>query len=271
MLRAFRFLLVLLVLAGLALLSAIVTMHFAIHGAEVTIPSFKGMTIPQATEKALSMGLNVEVESRFYSVDVPAGHIAGQSPAPGTVVRRNWHVRLIESLGPQRVAIPDVTSLDQRVASIQIRRDGLELGTTASMPWSYAPVGSVIAQSPAPGAAGVARPSVSLLLADPPLATAPAFVMPNLIGQLLPAATQAITQAGLKLGAVVTVPTPVPTPVPAPSANSANGAVGSTGSTGATPTQPIPPLTPSGSILSQNPAPGQRIDASTPIQLTVSQ
>lgn len=267
MLRAFRFLLVLLVLAGLALLSAIVTMHFAIHGAEVTIPSFKGMTIPQATEKALSMGLNVEVESRFYSVDVPAGHIAGQSPAPGTVVRRNWHVRLIESLGPQRVAIPDVTSLDQRVASIQIRRDGLELGTTASMPWSYAPVGSVIAQSPAPGAAGVARPTVSLLLADPPAKPGPAFVMPNLIGQLLPAATQAITQAGLKLGAVVTVPTPVP----APSANSANGAVGSTGATSATPTQPIPPLTPSGSILSQNPAPGQRIDASTPIQLTVSQ
>lgn len=252
MLRAFRFLVVLLVLAGLSLLSAITTMHFAIHGAEVTIPSFKGLTVSQATEKALSLGLNVGVESHYYSVDVPEGHIVGQSPAPGTVVRRSWHVRLIESLGPQRVAIPNVIDLDQRVASIQIRRDGLELGATASIPWSYAPVGSVIAQSPAPGAAGVARPTVSLLLAGPPANTGPTFVMPNLTGQSIYVATQDITQAGLKLGPVITVPSAIP----APSAN---------------PAQPMPPLTPSGTILSQSPAPGQRIDANTPIQLTVSQ
>lgn len=258
MLRAFRFLLILFMLAGLALLSAIITMHFAIHGAEVTIPSFKGLTVSQATEKALSMGLNVGVESRYYSVDIAAGHIAGQSPAPGTVVRRNWHVRLIESLGPQRVAIPNVTDLDQRVASIQIRRDGLELGTTASIPWSYAPVGSVISQSPAPGSAGVASPTVSLLLAAPPASPAQAFVMPDLTGLSLSSATQAITQAGLKLGPVITVPTAIPAPSPA-TVSAAN-----------TP-QPMPPITPSGSILSQNPAPGQRVDSSTLIQLTVAQ
>lgn len=264
MLRGFRFLLILLVLAGLALLSAITTMHFAIHGAEVTIPTFKGLTVPQATEKALPMGLNVSVESRYYSVDIPQGHIVGQSPAPGTVVRRNWHVRLIESLGPQRVAIPNVTDLDQRVASIQIRRDGLELGTTASIPWSYAPIGSVIAQTPVPGAAGVARPTVSLLLAAPPANTNPAFVMPNLTGQSIYVATQDLTEAGLKLGAVVTVPTATPAPslTATPGANTAPSANA---------TQPAPPPTPSGTILSQNPAPGQRIDATTPIQLTVAQ
>lgn len=252
MIRAFRFFVILLLLAGLAMLSAITTMHFAIHGAEVTVPSFKGLTAAQATEKALSMGLNVSVDSRFYSVDTAAGHISGQSPAPGTVVRRDWHVRLIESLGPQRVAIPNVTGLDQRVASIQIRRDGLEIGATASIPWAYAPVGSVIAQNPAPGAAGVDRPTVSLLLAAPPVATSPAFVMPDFTGQMLSAATQAITHAGLTLAPVKTMPAPIP----AVSANLA---------------QPLPPLTPSGSILSQSPQPGQRVDASTSIQLTVAQ
>lgn len=265
MLRGFRFLVILLVLAGLALLSAITTMHFAIHGAEVRIPSFKGLTVSQATEKALSMGLDIGVESRYYSVDIPEGHIVGQSPAPGAVVRRNWHVRLIESLGPQRVAIPNVTDLDQRVASIQIRRDSLELGTTASIPWSYAPIGSVIAQSPAPGAAGVARPTVSLLLAAPPANSSPAFVMPDLTGQSIYVATQDLTQAGLKLGAVVTVPTapsPASSPAVTPGANTAPSANA---------TQPAPPPTPSGTILSQSPAPGQRIDATTAIQLTVAE
>src|SRR6185437_10928793 len=138
MIRAFRFLLVLLMLAGLSLLSAIFTMHFAIHGAEVTVPSFKGLTVAQATSKAAALGLNLSVENHYYSVDTPAGHIAGQSPAPGTVVRREWHVLLTESLGPQKVAVPNLIGLDQRAASIQIRRAALEVGAAAQLPWAYA-------------------------------------------------------------------------------------------------------------------------------------
>ena len=41
--RAFKFAAVVLALAVIAMLSAIMTMHFAIHGAEVTVPSFKGL------------------------------------------------------------------------------------------------------------------------------------------------------------------------------------------------------------------------------------
>ena len=44
MIRLFQFASAVLVLAFIALLAAITTMHFAIHGAEVTIPDFRGMT-----------------------------------------------------------------------------------------------------------------------------------------------------------------------------------------------------------------------------------
>lgn len=253
MLRAFRFLLVLLFLAGLALLSAIITMHFAIHGAEVTVPSFKGLTIAQATSKAASLGLNLNVESHFYSIDTPAGHIAAQTPAPGTVVRREWHVQLTESLGPQKVAVPNLIGLDQRAASLQLRRAALDLGTTAQMPWAYAPQGAVIAQNPPPGAAGVARPTVNLLLATPPEATTPAFVMPNLIGRNFTSAALAITHVGLNLAPVKPAPLSIPL-------------VASAGLT-----QPIQPVVPIGSITAQDPQPGTRVDASVPIQLTVAQ
>lgn len=253
MLRAFQFVLILLVLAGLAMLSAITTMHFAIHGAEVTVPGFKGLTVAEAANKAAALGLNLSVDNHFYSVDIPAGHIVSQSPAPGTVVRREWHVRLTESLGPQRVAIPNLMGLDQRVASIQIRSAALEIGSTAEMPWAYAPEGVVIAQNPASGAAGVARPSVSLLIAAPPAATRPAFVMPDLTGQVFSTAALAITHAGLKLAPVNEAPVAIPAVA---SANS---------------TQPMQPLIAIGSIVSQSPQPGQRVDASTPIELTVAQ
>lgn len=253
MLRAFQFGLILLMLAALAMISAIVTMRLAIHGAEVTVPSFRGLTVSEATNKAASLGLNLSVDNRYYSVDIPAGRIAGQIPAPGTVVRRAWHVRLIESLGPQRVAVPDLEGLDQRVASIQIRRAGLQIGAIAQMPWAYAPEGTVIAQNPAPGSASVARPYVGMLVAAPPVIASPTFVMPDLTGQMYTAAALAVVHAGLKLAPVKTEPPSVP-PVP-----------------GASATQPVPPVIPPGSVVAQDPEPGQLVDASTPVQLTVEQ
>src|SRR5579875_3809470 len=229
MLRAFQFVLLLLMLAALAMVSAIVTMHFAIHGAEVTVPSFKGLTVAQATNKAAVLGLNL-------SVDIPAGHIVGQIPAPGTIVRRAWHVRLIESLGPQKIAVPDLKGLDQRVASIQIRRADLQIGAIAQRPWAYAPEGTVIAQNPAPGTASVARPYVSMLIATPPGSASPTFVMPDLTGQLYSAAALAIAQAGLKLAPEVTVPAVVPPLAGASAVQSA---------------QPPAPVIPPGTIVQQ--------------------
>ena len=116
--RFFRMASVVMLLVAVALLSAITTMHFAIHGAEVKIPVLKGMTVAEARRQAAGMGLNLDVDNRYYSSDVAAGHILTQSPAPGTVVRREWHVRIAESLGPQKVDVPDTVGADARVGRI---------------------------------------------------------------------------------------------------------------------------------------------------------
>src|SRR5271154_326887 len=97
----------LLLLVVVALLAAITTMHFAIHGAEVQVPALKGMTVAEARSQTSGLGLNLDVDNRYYSGDVAAGHILTQSPAAGTVVRREWRVRVAESLGPQRVDVPE--------------------------------------------------------------------------------------------------------------------------------------------------------------------
>jgi eukaryotic-like serine/threonine-protein kinase len=253
MLRAFQFVLVVLMLAVLAMISAVITMHFAIHGAEVSVPDFKDLTIAEATSKAASLGLEVSIDSHFYSVDIPIGRVVSQSPAPGAVVRREWHVRLTESLGPQRVAIPALTGSNERVASIEIRRVGLELGQGAEMADAYADPGTVIAQNPGPNAAGVERPSVSLLVATEPVESSSGLVMPDLTGQMFPAAAFAVTHAGLPLAPMKTQQVLVP-------------AVGDTSATA-----PPQPLAPIGSVIAQSPAPGHRVDASTPVELTVAQ
>ena len=74
-------------LVTVSLLAAIATMHFAIHGAEVAVPSLKGMTVADARSQTSGLGLDLDVDNRYYSGDVAAGHILTQMPPPGTVVR----------------------------------------------------------------------------------------------------------------------------------------------------------------------------------------
>jgi eukaryotic-like serine/threonine-protein kinase len=253
-----RFVLVLMLLVVVAMTSAIVTMHFAIHGAEVSVPDFRGMTLGDAGERAATAGLSLHVENKLYSTEVPEGRMANQSPVAGAMVRRGWRVWLTQSLGPQKLAIPDTLGKDQRVASIEIRRAELQIGSVASFPLPMAQAGMVVAQSPAPGASGVASPVVNLLVAAPPAAApSPAYVMPDLTGQLFTSAALSLTRAGLQMAPLKTVNTHIPA-VAAPNAAGA-------------PVQPSAPAAPSGTVVAQSPAAGSRVDGTTPVQLTVAE
>jgi beta-lactam-binding protein with PASTA domain len=238
-------------LVAVALLAAIATMHFAIHGAEVQVPALQGMTVADARSQTAGLGLNLDVDNRYYSGDVAAGHILTQSPPAGTVVRREWRVRVAESLGPQKVDVPDTVGKDERVAALTLRRVGLEVGVTAKLPWSKAAQGTVLAQDPPGHAQGISRPTVNLLVAAPDDATTDGFLMPDLVG--LPVVT---AQAQL---AKVGIQSPQPAYVPV--------AVGPVGS-GDTPLKP--PVKP-GSVIAQQPMAGARVEQSTLVKLTVAE
>ena len=179
MINFFRLVVAGLALAMAGLVSAVVTMRFAIHGAEVRVPDLQGLTVSEAVHRTANMGLNLGIDNKYYSVDVPAGRVLAQSPLPGAIVRREWRMRVTESLGPQRVAIPKVVGQQERVAAIEVRRLGLDLEEAAQMPYSGVPPGTVIAQNPQQGAAGVERPSVSLLVSAPAPTQAPALLCRN--------------------------------------------------------------------------------------------
>jgi len=240
----------LMVLVAIALLSAITTMHFAIHGAEVEVPSLKQMTVADARSQTAGMGLTLEVDNRYYSAEVPAGHILTQSPAAGSVVRREWHVRVAESLGSQKVEVPDTVGLDERIAALQFRRAGLGVGMTARMPFASAAEGTVLAQDPPAKARGIERPSINLLVAAPMDRSGGEIVMPHLIGMSFAAAQDLLARSGIK--------TSTPNYVSAP--------IGDVGSGDTPPRLPVAP----GQVISQRPLGGTHIDASTPVELTVA-
>ena len=141
-------------LVAVGLLAAILTMHFAIHGAEVQVPALKGMTAADARSETAGLGLNLDVDNRYYSGDVAAGHILSQSPAAGTVVRREWRVRVAESLGAQKVDVPDTVGANERVADWSCGAPALKWARLRICPTASAAEGTVLAQDPPAARAG---------------------------------------------------------------------------------------------------------------------
>lgn len=300
----FRLVLMGLVLIVVALASALTAMRYAIHGREVAVPKLLGMTPGQAQKAVAAKGLMLDTERRFYSPDVPEGHVMSQVPDAGTLVRRGWRVRVAESLGPQRVVIPDILGQSSRAAEINIRRWGLELGTVATVEMPDLPPNQVVAQSPPPNASGIASPKISLLETAPP--EPPAYVMPDFVGQSLAVARQEVKDAGFTVGAVTRFsPAPVAVPaatapgstsVPAtpvqssasatstsvpqntspPAANplpSPTAPASAQPSTPAQPPQSVPPpeFSPMSLIVAQNPPAGQKVTAGAIVSFQVNE
>jgi beta-lactam-binding protein with PASTA domain len=238
------------VLVAVGLLAAITTMHFAIHGAEVQVPALKGMTVADARSQTAGLGLNLAVDNRYFSSGVGAGHILTQSPPAGTVVRREWRVRVSESLGPQKVVVPGTVGMDKRMAALSLRRMGLAIGTTARLPYAKGPEGMVLAQDPPAHAQGIEGPSVNLLVAAPPADTPDGFVMPDLTGMPIVSAQAALEHVGLKSSPPTYVDVHVP-PV---------------GEGTAAPEVPKAP----GSVIGQQPPAGSRVDLASQVKLTVA-
>jgi eukaryotic-like serine/threonine-protein kinase len=245
----FRLVFLALILLIVALVSALTTMRLAIHGREIEVPDLVGKTPADARRVAELNGFQFEVERQYYSPKIPAGLVLSQLPAAGSQIRRGWQIRVAESLGPQRVDIPDVIGQSERAAEINILRRGLNVGAVAHVQVADTPADEVIAQSPSPSASSISAPKISLLAAEAPQTQG--FVMPSFAGQTIGAATAALKDAGMQLGKIAPV---------APAANASDE------------TQPAaPPAQPSPDsiIVTQNPAAGGKVLAGSSVNFEV--
>jgi beta-lactam-binding protein with PASTA domain len=142
--------------------------------------------------------------------------------------------------------------MNKSIATITIRRTGLQLGDAIGIPYAYAPENTVIAQTPLAHATDVEGPKIGVLTAQPSAPDEAASVMPDLTGEIFSTAALTILHAGFELS-------PLQNPIAAPTDSSA-----------ATPSM-LPPLATSGTVIAQIPAAGSRIPAGSTISLTVQQ
>ena len=249
----FRFAMLALILVVVAMLSGLTAMRFAIHGQEVAVPPLVGLT-PTEAERAISgLGLQMSIERQYYSPQIPEGRIMSQLPLPGTKVRRGWQLRVAQSLGPTRVAVPDVTGQSEHAAELNIRRRGLDIASMAEVETAGVPADQVVGQNPTANATQLVAPKINLLVSGG--VEAQSYVMPSFVGQPLGSVSRTLQDAGFRLGNVS-----VPSIVELPADQSAAQVAG--------PTPPVQP-SPASMIVSQNPAAGQKVAAGATVSFEV--
>jgi beta-lactam-binding protein with PASTA domain len=243
----FRFAMLSLILVVVAMISGLTAMRFAIHGQEVAVPPLLGLTPTEAERAVSGPGLQMSIERQYYSPQIPEGRIMSQLPLPGTKVRRGWQVRVAQSLGPTRVAVPDVTGQSEHAAELNIKRRGLDISSLAQVDMPGIPADQVLAQNPTANATQLVAPKINLLLSggDEPQA----YVMPSFIGKPLGSTSRTLQDAGFKLGNVSVAA------LPADQAAS-------------TPGPPVQP-SPASIIVSQSPAAGQKVSGGSTVSFEV--
>jgi serine/threonine-protein kinase len=125
-----------------------VTLTFNPAAVQVQLPNLVGQQVAQAEQTLASLGLTAQRQPR-EDANQPEGVVLDQDPKPGPI-DKGRAVVLVVSAGRGKVAVPNVTNLDQVTAAAQLAAAGLN-PRTVQEPSDGVPAGSVIRTIPAAG------------------------------------------------------------------------------------------------------------------------
>ena len=227
--------LLLLALLLVAMGSAILTMRTAMSIHIVTVPTLRGLRMPQASALLARSGLTVRLVGKRYDTAVPAGMVATQEPEPGAPLKTERNVRVWLSLGPRQIEIPTLVGTSLRSARLALDLVKVPLGRVVEV-HAPAPEGDILMQWPPPGTTdALDEQGVSLLVSRGPGGVE--YVMPDLIGSPVDNVIEGLRRANLKVTDIRYRPYPGRAP---------------------------------GTVIGQYPRPGFRVGPRTPITLDVN-
>ncbi|MEL6951284.1 MAG: PASTA domain-containing protein [Pseudomonadota bacterium] len=212
---------------------SLVNIAVSTGSADVDVPVTAGSTQAEAETLIVAAGLVVGDVASEASDTVPVGQVIRTVPGAGETVPRSSNVQIVISTGPANVSVPAVTNLTEAAATTDIEGATLLVGTITGAADDMVPVGNVISQDPVAGTMVSANTLVNLVISLGPANVA----TPETVGLTEADAITALTNAGLTLG-----------------------------DTSAVPSVDVV----AGSVVSQDPAAGTLVAATTAVNLVIS-
>ena len=171
----------------------------SIVGRSVVVPDLTGKTPDAALRAALDAGLQMEEQEgrARYDEKIPRGKVLMQQPEPGSLAKPSQAVRVVLSLGPRQLRVPDLTGLAPRAAAVKLSRESLELGPVSWFRDPAAPAG-ILAQEPEPEAPASRGEGVRVLTSRG--AADVRILMPDFVGKDAQAAKARLEKFGFRVG-----------------------------------------------------------------------
>lgn len=183
-------------------LSAVTAIRIAIQGREVEVPVVVKLSSAEAQSMLAKRGIGMKIADRVFS-ELPHGYVVRQIPLPGSIVKTGQRAHVVVSLGPQRVAVPDMEGKSIRAARVELLRGGMQMGEVTAYPQPGTDPDMVVKQNPPPRS-NAASPRVNLLVSAPQKPEF--FVMPDYVGLSLSEVPSKIAAARLRLAKVQFLP-----------------------------------------------------------------
>ncbi|MBC7375567.1 MAG: serine/threonine protein kinase, partial [Frankiales bacterium] len=162
-------------------------------GRYTSAPAVLGLSKVDAEAALQKAGLRVDYLPSAYSEDVAAQRIIDQDPRPNGRVRKGGTVMLLNSLGPDRRAVPSVIGSTRAVAAAALERIGLKVGAVTTQ-FDSRPVGIVVSSDPPSGERARPGAAVALVVSKGP----DLLPVPDVTGKPVAEATATLNAAGFR-------------------------------------------------------------------------
>jgi serine/threonine-protein kinase len=188
-----RKLLVLVAALSCGLVSAALTLRIVRNSQTIPVPNLSGRTLAAATNDAALRRLRIKVTGRKNHARVGAGRVIEQDPLPGATTKENRTLRVVLSMGPKKTTVPDVQGQALRSARLRLESMGVPIRRIIEAPSAVAE-DTVLVQVPDAGVVENLGEGVLLVIARN--GSLRDYVMPDLIGKSIEDITAAFEGRG---------------------------------------------------------------------------
>jgi beta-lactam-binding protein with PASTA domain len=171
----------------------------SVVGRSILVPNLIGKNVDEARKIARDAGMGLEVETARarYDEKIPARSVLLQTPTVGSFVKPGQTIRVLPSLGPRSIEVPDLAGLSARAAALSLARASLALGAVSVARETGRDPG-ITSQDPPAGNPAAESAKVAVLVNRG--APERLFVMPDLIGKDAQKQIERLTKFGFRVG-----------------------------------------------------------------------